>query len=468
MTPMQQALAATTDTGSAVSAAAPTGLSRWMMAGWGLGTLTPVVVFTATNALLLRFMTDDVGVGAGLAAGMIAASKAYDAFADPTMGVISDRTRSRWGRRRPYIFAGALMLALSMVALFAPPNFATQPVRTAYMAVMLMVYATAYTLFNIPYMAMPAEMTTDYNARSSLMSYRVVAVGISILLASSLGPMVIAAFGGGRAGHSAMAFVLAPIVVMAGLGCFAATRHAPATGRSPLRPKLGAEIRSLVANRPYLVLLAVKFLTLATLGAQAVFPYFFTRILKVTDNYLGIYFLCNAVTLMASQPFWLFLSKRTGKKIAFMVALGGSIPAWLSWYLASPSEPLAILLGRGVLLGALGGGALLMGQSLLPDTMEYDYLTTGLRREGLFAGFYTTMEKFSGAIGIACVGAALAASGYVQSAGKVVVQPASALHAIRLIISLFPSGLCAVALAMLLFYHLSAEELARLRSAARA
>ena len=435
------------------------------MAGWGLGTLTPVVVFTATNALLLRFMTDDVGIGASLAAGLIAISKAYDAFADPTMGVISDRTRSRWGRRRPYLFVGAFMLALSLFALFDPPHFDSQPVRTAYMGFVLLAYATAYTVFNIPYMAMPAEMTTDYNARSELMSYRVVAVGASILIASSAGPMIIAHAGGGRAGHAAMAFVLAPLVCLAGLGCFAATAGAPATGRSLLRPRLTTEIRSLAANRPYLVLLGVKFLTLATLGALAVFPYFFSRILKVSDNYLGTYFLCYSLALMGSQPLWLFLSRRVGKRAAFMVALGGSIPAWGSWILAGPSEPLFLLLLRGVALGTLGGGALLMGQALLPDTMEYDYLTTGLRREGLFAGFYTTMEKFSGAIGIAAVGAALGASGYVQSAGPAVVQPPSALHAIRLIISLFPSLLCASALALLVFYHLSEADLRRLRLA---
>lgn len=143
-------------------------LSRTTMIGWGLGTLGPVMLVSSTNALLLRFMTDFVGLSAGLAAALIGLSKLYDAFADPTMGWLSDRTRSRWGRRRPYLLAGGALLALSMLALFWLPPLEGDTARTLYMGAVLIFYATAYTVFTIPYMAMPAEMSSSYHQRTEL------------------------------------------------------------------------------------------------------------------------------------------------------------------------------------------------------------------------------------------------------------------------------------------------------------
>ena len=105
-----------------------------------------------------------------------------------------------------------------------------------------------------------------------------------------------------------------------------------------------------------------------------------------------------------------------------------------------------------------------MGQSLLPDTMEYDHLRTGLRREGVFAGFYTTVEKVAAALGIALVGAILAGAGYVQSRGVDTVQPDSALLAIRLVIALLPTAVSVAALLLLFAYPLSEAKLVALRA----
>lgn len=113
--------------------------------GWGIGTLGPVTVLTATNVVLLRYMTDFVGISAGVAASLIAFSKIFDAFADPTMGVVSDRTRSRWGRRRPYLVLGGVMLAIAVVGLFAVPDFGAVATRVWYVGFLLLFYAVAYT-----------------------------------------------------------------------------------------------------------------------------------------------------------------------------------------------------------------------------------------------------------------------------------------------------------------------------------
>lgn len=429
--------------------------------GWGLGTLGPVTVLTATNVVLLRYLTDYVGIAAGVGASLIAFSKFFDAIIDPAMGVVSDRTVSRWGRRRPWLLLGGVLLSLAVFGIFAVPDFASIGARTAYVGALLLFYAVAYTVFNIPYLSMPAEMCGDYRDRSRLMSWRVYAVGLSQIVASVIGPILLQRFGGGESAYRMMALVFVPVILGSAWIAFAATRDAPFTSRpAHIRYPLGDQIRSVAANKPFLILILVKFLTLMSLGVQAVFAFFFAHVLKLSNSTLGTYFLFSSLALIASQPGWLWLLRRTGdKRLVYMIALALGIPAFLSWLVANPSDPMLWVYARATVIGVSGGGAILMGQSLLPDTMDYDFRRTGLRREGIFAGFYTTVEKLSGAIGVAFVGAILSASGYISGRGGEVAQPESAIHAIYLVMGILPAAISALGIIGLIFYDLSESRL---------
>ena len=429
-------------------------LDRRTMIAWGIGTLGPVTVLTATNALLLRFLTDFYGLAAGVAATLIAVSKFYDAFADVAMGVVSDRTKTRMGRRRPYLILGAVLLAVSIVAIFAAPGFASETTRLVYMAAILLFYATAYTVFNVPYMAMPGEMTHTYHERSELMRWRVYAVGLSIIIATALGPKLLDWFGGGEQAYAKMALVFAPIVIGAGIIAYFGTARAPSAARVATHHSIGRQIRSAAGNRPFVILVLVKFITLMSLGTQSIFPFFFERILGVPNSVLGTYFLCQSAMFLVAPSLWLWVSARLGKKATFLIALAISLPVWLSWAFAVHGEALALVYGRGIVIGISGSGIILMGQSMLPDTMEYDFRKTGLRREGLFAALYTTVEKLSGAVGVALVGALLGAYGYAQSRGAAVVQPESALWAIRVTMAYVPAIITLAGMAALAFYDL--------------
>ena len=438
-------------------------LDRRTMIAWGIGTLGPVTVLTATNALLLRFLTDFYGLAAGVAATLIAVSKFYDAFADVAMGVVSDRTKSTMGRRRPYLVLGAVLLAISIVAIFAAPSFADQTTRLVYMAAILVFYATAYTVFNVPYMAMPGEMTRTYHERSELMRWRVYAVGLAIIIASAVGPKLLDWFGGGAQAYGKMALVFAPIVIGAGVVAFLGTARAPSAARTATHYTIGQQIKSAAGNRPFVILVAVKFITLMSLGTQSIFPFFFERILGVPNSVLGTYFLCQSAMFLVAPSLWLWVSARIGKKATFLIALGISLPIWLSWAFAVHGEALALVYLRGIVIGISGSGIILMGQSMLPDTMEYDFRKTGLRREGLFAALYTTVEKLSGAVGVALVGALLGAYGYVQSRGAAVVQPESALWAIRVTMAYVPTAITLAGILALLAYDLDERKLTAMR-----
>lgn len=438
-------------------------LTLYTCVGWGAGTLAVAALFNAVNVLLLRYLVDFVGLGATLAGSLIGLSKLYDALIDPLIGAASDRTKSRFGRRRPYVLAGGLLLAIAALMLFNVPASLRGSGATGYVVLALLVYATAYATLSVPYMAMPAEMTRDYHERSRLISFRVYATAIASLLAVFVGPVLIAHAGGGQAGHTAMSLMLAVIAVVSAWFCFRATRDAPfyPAGEQP-KMSLGAKWMLIASNRPFLLLMAIKLCQLMALAVtQASMPFLFKRVLGLSDTMLGLYFFVFYVAMIVSQPLWLRAGRRFGKRTLsiWVTAIYGVM--YVTWYFVHPGEPHAFLFLRALVFGGTGGGVLLLGQSMLPDTMEWDFRRTGLRREGVLAGLYTVIEKVAYALGAAATGIVLGHSGYIQATGATAVtQPPSAIAAVYVLASWAPMGLLLCACILLCFYNLSEEKLA--------
>lgn len=400
--------------------------------GWGVGSLGMAIMFGLINTFALSFMVNYLAIGGGVAGLVIMASKIYDGFTDPLMGVITDKTHTKMGRRRPYLLLGALLLAVSMVLMFNVPDFGTQSATITYMIVILLLYATAYTVFNVPYLAMPAEMTDGYQERAYLMSFRVYGIAAAGYVGLAAGPMIIDGFGGGRDGFEAMAWAMGAAVLISSLLCFRYTKDAPFKHKvDTAHYSMKDQIRLAAENKPFLWLMLSKLCGLmgAALSAPAK-AFFFPLVLGASLSAFGYYWIAFYTAMIASQPFWLRYGKSHGKRNVFMFGLLATVVVNLTWLVATPAEPYVITIIRGIFLGFLGGCTLLMGQAMLPDTMEYDVRRTGIRREGIYAGFYTTIEKFSYAIGPAITGALLAAMGYVSSRDGFVEQPQSAIIAV--------------------------------------
>ncbi|MEQ9112256.1 MAG: MFS transporter [Rhodospirillaceae bacterium] len=401
--------------------------------GWGLGSLSMSAMFNAISLLLLTFLIEFVGIPAVTAGALILVSKIYDAVTDPLMGVLSDRTKSRWGRRRPYLMLGGILAGVSFMMIFTVPAFESQNMLLLYVFVALLLNATAYTVFNVPYLAMPAEMTNSYDERTSLMSFRVGAIAGGQVLSSVLGPAVIAYYGGGLLGHSVMSVVVGIAIIAVCTLCFWSTHDAKFT--EPLNDhshSLRDQIKLAAGNKPFMVLLMVKFTQLFGFSIFiAALPLLFTRILGVTYADLGTYYLFQAGATMASQPVWVALSKKYGKTNCYYITSTIFAIASASWVFGTAADPTWYIGLRAVITGIGAGGLLLIGQSLLPDTIEHDFRRTGLRREGVFAGVYTTIEKFSFAFGPAVLGLLLGFMGWVESqGGQQAEQTARALMAI--------------------------------------
>ncbi|MDE0286166.1 MAG: MFS transporter, partial [Gammaproteobacteria bacterium] len=268
--------------------------------GWGIGTLGISIMFNTLNVLMQRFATDYLGVAAITWGYIYLGAKIYDAVTDPVMGVISDHTRSRWGRRRPYLLIGGLVSAIAFYGLFHAPDTVANNHAVLLLALLMLLYSTGYTIFNVPYMAMPAEMTSDYHARSHLVSFRVYAIGFGTIAGLSLAPLLIGSMGGGKQGHESMATIYALAILATAVACFIMTRSAKQTSpRADASLGFAHRMKLIATNRPFLLLIGVKFTQLAGLAInQAALVYFIAHVLGRGYAFLGIYGLIASICLL--------------------------------------------------------------------------------------------------------------------------------------------------------------------------
>lgn len=436
------------DTGAPGADRIPLGLRL----GWSAGSIGTVVILSTTSILLLFFMTSVLGMNPALAGALLFGAKLFDAVIAPMMGRISDSAATRWGRRRPFLLAGGFVSALAFLILFLPPALEGLAL-SAWMVSGLLVLALGYTLFNVPYLAMPAEMTASPQERTALLSFRVAFVAIGGALVG-FAPKVAASLGGGRDAWALTGAMLGALVLVAMLTAFAASARARATIPAP-----GGDRESLLVvlgNRPFVMLLIAKTLQLVGLAAmQASILFFIVQVLGVSEGVVGIYVVITTIAMLASMPLWVRLGQRFRKRDLFIAACLGYALVKLSFLLAVPGEPALLIHLRGALGGLLTGGVLLMGQSILPDAIDWDCRRSGVRREGLYAGAYSLVEKSSMALGPLLVGLILSGFGFDPQAAKAgIAQTEVAVTGVYLGAAVLPALLYALSAVPLLFYRL--------------
>lgn len=437
-------------------------LPLYLCLGWGIGALTTAMMANIFNLLVLRFATDYLGIAAATAGLLLAISKLYDAITDPLIGAISDRWKSPRGRRRPFLLIAAFLCPLSIIALFFVPALQGHALLVYYFFA-LIIFSTAFGLWNVPYLAMAAEMTKNYHDRSRLVSFRVNGGALGLLLSSMGGPWLLVYLGGGQQGHQGMAATMAILILAVSLACYFMTKDAPFTNQTKA-VKLPAlqQLSMIFTNQPLSLLLLQKvFWYFGFAMNQASLAFFIKHVAGLSDIWLGAYYMILPIGIIASQPVWLRLSKMIEKKYASMLAMAIFGLLELSWLMSGPEESWILIVLRLLGLGFGAGGAILLIQSMFNDTIEYDYLRTGHRREGAFTGLFSLVEKVFGAIGVAAFGVFLGAMGYLSStsAGQV-EQPASALTAIAISFAVVPFATAALSIIVISFYNLSSARLA--------
>lgn len=448
---------------AATTAAAPAErLPFKLCMGFGVGSVGVAILLNTVTMFFPVLMTTILGQSAAMAGLLLTASKLYDVVADIFIGVISDRTKSRWGRRRPYLLAGAVISSLSYLMIFAPPAM-SDTWLTIYMAAALIIYSTGYSLFAVPYIAMAGEMTDGYHERTRLLSFRSVFIAIGQLLAASGAAALIEWLGGGSRGYAWMGAACAAIIFTTMVITFFGTKNARRREAPPKHtlPKAG-QLKSLFTNRPFAILMGTKitqYLAISTVATTKLL--FFLNVLGI--GYVGMInaTMSQYIVQGASVPFWVWFSKAIGKKRAYLVAIVLLALAYGSWVLATPSITTTEIWIRGGLQGLAASGTTLVSISMLPDIMEYDRKRTGNSREGVFSSIYAMLEKLSFAIGPGLIGVILAMAGYVATTkGELVQQSQSTIDALYLGAGVLPFALAMTSFVIMCFYDLDEKKIA--------
>ncbi|MDA0636556.1 MFS transporter [Nonomuraea sp. MCN248] len=439
----------------APAVAAPT-VPRGVRLGYGVGSFCTATFGSVPGLLLLFYMTNFLAVPAWLAGIVVTAPKVWDLLLNPMVGRWSDRTSSRLGPRRPWLLAGALTLPVAFFLVFAGPPLTGYP-AALYVGACFMAAATAYALFEVPYKAMPAEMTDDYHERTSLLQWRMVFVGAATAIAGVAAPLIVNSQGesGTLESYRLMGGVIAAVLLAAMLGAFFGTARAPMTGAPEADGgNLFKQFAVVKGNKAFLWLTALSCtqqLAVAIMLAAA--PYFATYTLG-DPRATTTLFAALVGPMMLTMPMWTWLSRRFDKRGAMIMAAatfsGGTAlalatPVFGAWY----AHVMILLIGTGV------AGVTLLQFSMLADVIATDAADTGKRRAGVFTGLWTAIESGVSAFGALIFGLVLSIGGFISSvASQRVEQPDSAVTAVLIGQTAVPSLIILLSVAMTLKYHL--------------
>jgi Na+/melibiose symporter-like transporter len=431
-------------------------LPRRVRIGYGSGSVATGAFGTVPGLMLLPYLTDSLGIAAIAAGFIVFAPKAWDVVLNPIAGRISDRTVDPRGPRRPWLLRAGLALAAAFALLFAAPAVGSKAVEAAWVLVCFLACATAYAFFQVPYVSMPAELTSSYDERTRLMTWRVAILAFTIMLAGATAPLIRDAVGG-RAGYRVMGVAMACVIVVGVVGAYVGTRRAPIGTVQPGPGTLRDQLR-IVANARDFRLLLTTFVVqaLATGCMLAGVDYLATDVLD-RKGASTILFVCFVGPALLLTPAWSVVGARIGKKQGYLVAslilAAGAVLAVLA-----RSAPFGLVIAAVALVGVGYAGAQVFPLAMLPDAAAVDARRTGSSRVGVYTGVWTAGETLGLALGPGLFALVLAFGGYRSSTDGDVAQPDSALTAITLGFSVLPALLVVASLAWLTRYSLGSDQ----------
>jgi len=368
--------------------------------GFALGSLGAGVYSTVPTVLLLFYCTETLGISPAVAATIVFVPKAWAIMWDPIVGTWSDRLRSSKGRRAPFILKGSLGVAVSFALLFNIP--ATSDTLTVTLVMLIyFAMASAYSLFAVPYIAVPAEISTHAPERERLMAWRMGFAMVGVLLGAGVAPHIVSAAGGGRQGYGVMAVVIAAACGLAMLVTWVTVRRHHVRDRvsEPLGLDFRSGLRLVLANRDYVLLWFIYLLAMT--GASmftAMVPYFVTRVLGQSEGNTGTMLIALLGGTIASLPLWAAAMRRWGgwPMLAVAMIVYGVVAGLFG--LVQGSSSIGLVAPLFIVLGVPFAGLQLLPFVLLVHIAHED-ARSGVRQEGLFTGIWTAGEKLALAIG---------------------------------------------------------------------
>lgn len=448
-------------------------LSLATMLAYGAGMLGTQIFRDTPAALLPLFMATMLGVPAWLTGIVVLVPKLWLVVCDPLMGNLSDRAKARHGRA-PFLFAGAVLTSLGFVSLFSFGGFSSPYVAALAVGALYFAAATAFSAFSVPYLAMASELSPDPYERTKILSYRLVFSVLGVVIAVGLAQPLIQHLGGGPDAWRTTALLLGGLSLLSMLSTPLGLRSRVAPDASASAS--GGWLAGLAAarrNKDYLRIVATHFIQSTAMGCgYTVLGFVFVYVVGKVDLIMP-FILLMAIGSFISQPLWLAMSRRFGKRSCFLLATVGWALVTVSWLGAGQggavlaSLPLlgtldtqqALVVLRGFGIGVTNAGVLLMIFSMLTDAIKAGQQVDALVDEGLLSGIFTAIEKLGFAIGPLIAGVTLSLAGFQSSSTGMAGQSAEAIHGILISFSVIPTA--GLALSLLAFALLRPRDGAR-------
>ena len=424
---------------------------RWM---YGAGDIGFSLTSTIIAAYFAIFLTDVVGLAPAIAAAAIFIGRTWDYINDPLIGHISDRTRTRWGRRRPFLLFGALPFALVFTMMWWRPPFVSQVALAIYYAVAYVAFDAAATFVYMPYFALTPELTADYDERTALTTTRMFFSIFGSLVAFTIPLMIVDGFrpeNASRVWLMGISFGLASAIPL--LLVFFGTHERPEYMQQE-QPSLRQSIRAAWGNRPFVFGLTIFLFTWVSIDILQTILLFFIKYVVKRESQSDMIMATIFVVAMFALPLWEWASRRMNKRKAYIAGIAFWAVVQLVMVTLNPASSLNLLIFLCILAGIGVSSAHVLPWSMIPDAIEWGEWRTGERHEGMFYSLITLAQKVASSIAIPLVLLVLDFTGYLPNSSQ---QPASAVTGIRIVAGPIPAALLCLGILFAFLYPLGRE-----------
>ena len=429
-------------------------LSPLTKLAYGIGDIGFSLTDTTLGVLFLIFLLDVVGLEPAKAALAIFIGKSWDYINDPIVGYIADRTRTRWGRRRPYLLFGFIPFGLAFIMMWYRPPFDSQWALMAYYAFAYFVFDGMVTIVSMPYVALTPELTQDYDERTSLTSYRMAFSLIGGLVAFVVPLMIIGTLESGNADRvMLMGIIFGAAGALPLLFTFLGTREKEEYFSQP-QPGLREQFRAVRGNRPFWFAAGIFLFTWTAIeiiqNMLLLFLKYRMKLEAESDMVAGAVF----ITAIIVMPFWVWASQKTDKRKSYMYGMFFFIAVMITLGFLDPSLGFSVVIALACFAGIGVSATHVLTWAMIPDAVEVDELESGARHEGMFYALVTLFRKVASSIAIPMTALVLGWNGYVSNSLQ---QPESAVWAIRMMIGPIASLFLLAGILFARFYPLSRE-----------
>jgi glycoside/pentoside/hexuronide:cation symporter, GPH family len=388
--------------------------------GWATGEIG-LASYAAISSIYLLFYATNVlripPTGVGFA---LLVPRLWNILGDPFVGFLSDRTQTRFGRRRPYLIGGALVWGIAFVALFNLPVLSDPLAQALLFGTLFLLNNTGLTLYQVPYSAMLAEMTADHAERTRLVAYKEIAARGAILLTLLCAPLLLARATTPASGFSHVGLAFGAVIAASGLIAFWATSGSPSPASGAPHGRLTFQIAPLVENRPFgFVTLSFLLVNMgdAVFGGSLV--YYVTEALQRNAALIAVLYPLSSATGIICTPLWAAAANKLGKARVCRFALGMNalvciVPSFF------PPTASWLMYPFMCLYGLFNTGARLLPSAMVPDTVEIDQQRSGQRREGVIFGLFVFAQQTGFAAGGFVLSGLLALAGMGHTGSAVI------------------------------------------------